>query len=571
MKGLVAAFSLGCACLAAHAVEPGELVPDVSAPRVTGGSATLRSLARGHGAVVITRDVDCPVSQRYMPRIAEMAKRYREAGLRFVLLDVTPHDRAAAKSSAKAVESIETLADEKKSVATALGAESTAEAFLIDRAGTLQYRGAIDDQYGISFQRDRAATPWLARAITHVRQGELPFERRTRAHGCPLDLKPARMDSQITYHNRVSRIIQAKCQVCHRVNGLGPMPLETYDQVHGRLAVIQLMVSSGRMPPWSADPHVGEWANDRSLSRAEKEDLLAWVNAGGPEGDKREAPLPRKFPDGWNIGKPDAIVPIPKPIRVPAQGTIEYQQVFVKTDFPTDKWITAVEIRPTQPRVVHHVLAFLEEPNSRQPKDGALGFFAATVPGSLGMTYPAGTGKLLPKGAWMRLEIHYQPNGTQLMDRTRIGFRFSPTPLREVHSLAAPNSTFVIPPGNPHYEVRGAYRFANAGQILTLFPHMHLRGAAFRYELKFPDGKVERLLEVPRFDFNWQSEYQLASPLEVPAGAELIATAWYDNSKSNPWNPDPTKAVRWGPQTYEEMMIGYFDFIAAGQKKRAPL
>jgi hypothetical protein len=258
---------------------------------------------------------------------------------------------------------------------------------------------------------------------------------------------------------------------------------------------------------------------------------------------------------------------------------VAYQYVYAKTDFPTDRWVTALEIRPSQPRVVHHVIVLLEEPGRRrlspeerarlprgqppppEPGDTATGFFGITVPGSLGMTFPPGTGKRLPRGAWLKFEIHYQPNGVAVEDRTEIGLRFAEGPLREVESRSAANATFVIPPRAPAHSVTASHRFTEPGVLLSLFPHMHLRGKAFRYELVGVDGTVRRLLEVPRFDFNWQSYYEFRQPPRVKPGETLVATAWYDNSDANPWNPDPTQHVRWGPQTTDEMMIGYFDFI----------
>lgn len=389
----------------------------------------------------------------------------------------------------------------------------------------------------------------------------------------------------LTYHGRISRIVQDNCQACHRVGGLGPMPLETYRQVADRRAVIELMVGTGRMPPWFANKHVGEWSNDRSLPDKDKADLLAWIKVGAPEGDRRDAPPPRKFESGWGIGKPDYIVSLPKPVTIPATGTVGYHVVFVKTDLPTDKWVTAVQLRPTANNVVHHALAFLEEPGRTnltpeelknlkpgamiraQPSDGQRGFFAATGPRSLGNTYPSGTGKRLPKGQWIKFEIHYQPNGKESVDHTQLGFRFSDKPLREIESLSAFSASFEIPPFSPRHEVKAAYKFDKAGELLAFLPHMHIRGAAFRYDLLYPDGRKVALLDVPKYDFNWQSFYEAKKPIAVPAGAQLLATAWYDNSKANPWNPDPSKTVRWGVNTEDEMMIGYFDFLATGRRK----
>lgn len=548
-----------------YGAAPGERTLDIPFADLSGVRTTLHKVAGRKGTVLVTLDVECPVSQRYGPRLSQLIRTYKGQGYEFLIVDLTPHSIAQSRKAALAIPGSRTVRDDEGEFASGLRFESTAEAFVIDASGTLRYRGAIDDQYGISHQREKARSHWLADALQSVARGEDPHVRRTKADGCPL--APSRAASgatraaPLTYHARVSRIFQSKCQTCHRAGGLAPMPLETYPQVFARRGVIDAMVSGNRMPPWSARQGVGHWANDRSLAASEKADLLSWIRSGAPEGDASHAPVPRRFASGWNIGKPDAVVPIPKPIRVPAEGPIAYQNVYAKTNFPEDRWISAMEIRPSQPQVVHHALAFLEGPDEKQRADGAFGFFAATVPGSVGIAYPEGTGKKLPRGAWIRFEIHYQPNGTEVVDRTQIGFRFASRPLRAVESLAAVNPDFTIPPQVPRHEVKAQYHFKVPGQLLSLFPHMHLRGSAFRFDLRHPDGKTVPLLDVPRFDFNWQSYYELRDPLEVPRGATLLATAWYDNSKGNPWNPDPTKTVRWGTETYEEMMIGYFDFI----------
>lgn len=578
MLTLLAPASLGQ--LYQRGAVPSERVAPVSYTDLGGLRARLDQPRGKAGAVVIIRDTECPVSQRYEPRVAELARRFGNRGFDFVIVDATPHDRKEAMAAARKLPGTRTILEDSKLLIQALRARSTAEAFVIDAGATLQYRGAIDDQYGLDHQKGKVTHAWLVDALEASLRGESAPVQATEARGCPLsiDLKSTGASAELTYHSRVSRIVQSRCQVCHRKDGLGPMPLETYRQVYERRAVIDLMVSSGRMPPWFANRAVGHWANDRSLTDSERQDLLAWIKAGAPEGDAKMAPSPKRFVSGWNIGKPDHVITIPKPFKVPAQGEVDYQNFYIKTDLPADRWVTAMEIKPTQAKVVHHALAFLEEPGRRAltpeelaklkpgdprpppPNDAVSGFFAATAPGSQGISFPPGMGKRLPKGAWIRIEMHYQPNGRELVDRTQIGFRFSGKPLREVESLSAFNTGFKIPPNARRHEVKAEYRFERPGTLLSLFPHMHFRGAGFRYDLRYPDGKQVPLLDVPKFDFGWQSYYQFATPLHVPAGARLLATAWFDNSRENRWNPDPTKTVTWGLQTTDEMMIGYFDF-----------
>lgn len=567
LAGLCGAQVLASASEPASFV-PGSRLADLPYRSASGTSGKIYSLLGTKGMVLITRDTECPVSQRYVSHVVELAKTYGNRGFQVVLVDVTPHDLSAARAAASSVPNVTSLHDRDMTLSTWLGAKSTAEAFLVDSKGTLRYRGAIDDQYGLDYQRAAPRNMWLRNALDAVSAGEEPRVRMTEARGCPLALKSKakRVSEPVTYHNRISRIIQNNCQACHRVGGLGPMPLETYEQVFQRRAVIDFMVKSKRMPPWQADPHVGEWANDRSLSDEDRGDLLRWIAAGAPQGNPADAPLPVRFFPGWNIGKPDYVLPIPEPVRVPAHGVVDYVVVYAQVKLDSDRWISAVEIRPSQPKVVHHVLAFIEAPG-RPPATSAAnppfaGILAATGTGSVGVVFPEGMGKKLPKNAWIKFEIHYQPNGTEVTDRTEIGFRFSKEPVKEVRNHAAYSMDFAIPPHASRFSVKGYYTFTEPGRIISFLPHMHLRGAAFRYELKTPDGKAIQLLNIPRYDFNWQTLYTLKTPLPVPAGSQLVATGWFDNSRANPWNPDPNARVQWGPQTTDEMMIGYFDFVA---------
>jgi hypothetical protein len=564
----------------AFGFEPGERVPDARIVDVDGTPGVLSAVGAGsRGAVIAFRDAECPVSQRYAPRLAEMERAYGAKGFRFVYVDVTPHDRAAARAdAAKYGLGGRTVLDAQQRLVGVLRATSTAETFVVDARGTLRYRGQVDDQYGIGVHRDAPTRTPLRDALDRVAADQDVAVASTPAPGCLFTVDRAARGAAraVTYHNRVSRIVQQKCESCHREGGLAPMPLQTYAQVAARKDVISYMTSTHRMPPWGARRGVGEWANDASLSDRDLADLVAWAKAGAPRGNLSDAPLPRRYVAGWRIGKPDAVVDIPESYRVPAQGVVEYKYSYVQTHFDADRWITSMEIRPTAPKNVHHVLVFLEEPGrkdagdkTRQPNEppaqgGIDGFFAATAPGSPATVFPLGTGKRLPKGAWLKFQIHYTPNGTEAVDRTQLGLQFADDTngLREVQSRSAYDTKFEIPPGAPHHQVVAHATFRRAGTLLSLFPHMHLRGSAFRYELVSADSATTTLLlDVPRYDFNWQTFYAFKTPVRVEPGMRLRATAWYDNSRDNPFNPNPAVAVHFGEQTFEEMMIGYFDWL----------
>jgi hypothetical protein len=298
----------------------------------------------------------------------------------------------------------------------------------------------------------------------------------------------------------------------------------------------------------------------------DKADLLAWLKGNLAEGNPADGPLPRTYPADWEIGRPDAIVRIPQPIEVNATGKMPYQNIFVPTDFGEDKWVSAIEVLPTAREVVHHALVYVvpaerveQARKSRRDTEGG-NFFAAYVPGNNLARFPEGFGKLIPKGATLHFQIHYTPKGAATRDQTAVALRFAKTPPEHEVRVAAIAAKLDIPPGDPDYEAHGSIPVLFDAKIMSYMPHMHVRGKAYRYELKYPDGKTELLLDVPRYDFNWQLQYCLADFKEAPAGSTLLGTAWYDNSTNNPANPDPERRVRWGEQTDDEMMLGYFEY-----------
>lgn len=372
--------------------------------------------------------------------------------------------------------------------------------------------------------------------------------------------------AEVTWHNRVSRIVQTRCQECHRAGETAPFELGNYSDIKGRLKTIRRVVDRGIMPPWFAEGELGHWTNDKRLSEQEKADLLAWIDAGAPEGDAKDAPAPVAWERGWRIGKPDLVIESARVNKIPAEGVLPYKDVLVRTNLTEDVWVQAVEVRPSAPQVVHHVLVFAVYPLghprfAEQPdyRGGLGGYFAGMVPGQWSSVFPEGTAKFLPKGASLVFQIHYTPNGKAVEDRPKIGLVLAKgKPRHEVVTRAAATTRFEIPPGAANHPVTATYRFRVPARITTFMPHSHVRGKAYRYELIKPDGTSEVVLDVPRYDFNWQYEYRLAKPLDVAAGSRLKVTAWYDNSAANPANPDPRQRVRFGEQTWDEMMIGYF-------------
>jgi hypothetical protein len=553
----------------------GERIEDVGFVDLAGKAGRLSDYRQSKALVICMTSATCPVARKYGSTLVELQKRYAGKGVAFLAVNVSAAESAAqmneaAAEFAKAGWGGRYVADREQKLGRALGAVSTTEAFVLDRTRTLVYRGAIDDQYGLGYTLPEPREHYLVRALDAVMNDERPDVRVTTAPGCSLSLGAAAPASamKVTYHNRISRIVQGHCLECHRKGENGPFELTSYADVKGNAAMIKKVVGRRTMPPWFADPAIAHpFKNDRSLSDREREDLIGWIQAGCPEGDPADAPVPAKFVEGWRIGQPDLVLESPKVEQVPASGAIRYRYVLVPTNLKEDKWVTAMEVRPSAPEVVHHLLVFISFPQGdprgkaalRQFDGGLKGYFAGMVPGQGHITFPAGTAKLLPKGAVLVFQIHYTANGKPAQDRPRIGFKFTDQkPRYEVVTRAASNNTFLIPPNDPNYEVTASYTFFRPTRLLSVNPHSHVRGKAFRYELIYPDGKTDVILNLPRYDFNWQIEHQFATPIDVPAGTRLKVTGWYDNSKDNPANPNPNKSVKFGDQTWEEMMIGYF-------------
>jgi hypothetical protein len=342
-----------------------------------------------------------------------------------------------------------------------------------------------------------------------------------------------------------------------------------------RADMVREVIATGVMPPWGADPAHGKFSNDPTLSPQEKKVVLDWFDMGCPEGNPADLPPPAKFPEGWLIGEPDLVVSMPTEFRVPATGVIEYQSFDVDPGFKEDRWIAAAEIRPGNRKVVHHCNVFLQPPGVDGVwSKGSLGSYclAAMAQGTPPLTLPDGMAKHIPAGWKLVFVMHYTPIGTEQIDRTSIGLRFADaaTVKKEVATKLMLEPNLRIPPGEAYYPVEQTWRIDNDVVLLAFFPHMHLRGKSFRYDVRYPDGTKETLLSVPRFDFGWQIRYALAEPKRLPRGSLLRSSAVYDNSSANPANPDPSKEVLTGTQSWEEMFNGYFDVALADQDLTRP-
>lgn len=386
-----------------------------------------------------------------------------------------------------------------------------------------------------------------------------------------------------TFNKDVLPILEKRCQDCHRPGEAAPMSLLTYQDARPWAKAIRQAVLTRKMPPWFADPSVGHFANDRSLSQDEIDTLVAWIDGGVKEGDPKDAPAPRTFVEGWNIGKPDLVLQMPNAFEIPASGTIEYQYVVIPTGLTQDTWVSKIEVRPEARGQMHHVIVYVREPGSKWFADakpgvvfvpprgegGGASGLGGYVPGEA--FAPPSTphrATLIKAGSDLVMQLHYTTNGKQAPDRTKIGLIFAKEPPTEkVQSLMALQFRLAIPPGDANYETHATATIKEDCDLISMMPHAHLRGKAFEYRIVKPDGESETVLRVPHYDFNWQLTYFPAKPIHLPKGTKVEVTAWYDNSPNNPYNPDPSKEVHWGEQTWEEMMIGYFGVVITDPQK----
>ncbi len=360
------------------------------------------------------------------------------------------------------------------------------------------------------------------------------------------------------------------------------MPLVTYEQTRPWARQIASEVGMKMMPPWFADPRYGHFENDPSLTAEQIAAIAAWDKAGAPAGDKRDAPAPRQWSEGWNIPPPDVVVRMPNPVQIPAEGEVEYTYEIAPTHFAEDKWVQMAEVRPSSAAHVHHAVVYIRPPDSKWLRHAPVGVpFTASMlsdpeerrqahettsdlllvyaPGSAPDFWADGMAKFVPAGSDLVFQMHYTTNGQAANDATSAGLVFAKQkPRQRVITLQLNDHALLIPPGAENFRVEVQGTLPNDATLLSFFPHMHLRGKRFEYDIVHDDGSVEVLLRA-NYHFHWQLSYRLAEPRELKAGTRLRAIAWYDNSKNNPHNPDPEKTVVWGDQTSDEMMVGFFD------------
>lgn len=551
-------------------------IPNFELPDSTGTILRLSAIAKDRPTVVVFLGVDCPMANLYVARLNELASRFPAGAVAVLAIDPQRGDELPAlrEFTQKHKLTFPLLRDADGQIAMQFGATRTPQAFVLDANRRIRYRGRIDDQYtaggknrGVPTRED------LIEAVAEVLAGKAVSVPVTECSGCRIS-KPRKQTAppHVTYSRDIAPILAAHCQTCHQPGEIGPFTLLSYADAFSHAATIAEVVENETMPPWHASPKHGQFQNERRLNDEQKKLIAEWIRLGCPEGDLLPV-IQLPATTGWRIGTPDAVYSIPTEFRVPAEGLIDYQHFVIDPGLTTDTWVRAAEVRPGNRRVVHHCSVFLQPPGMTTTDEffetGALGSMnlIAFTPGSDPLRFPDGMAKRIPAGWQLHFIVHYTAVGTPQTDRTELALQFlAPSEVRkEVATKLLQDPDLTIPPHAANHRIEQTWTAERDCLLLSMLPHMHLRGKSFRYVAEYPDGTSEILLDVPAYDFNWQHRYELAEPKRLPAGTVIHCIATYDNSASNPFNPDPTATVRAGLQSMDEMFNGYFDIVLADQ------
>ena len=525
--------------------------------------------------VVAFLGCDCPVAKLYARRLEELQTRFATRGVELIGVMSNQHDSIddITRFAKELGLSFSLVKDPEQSLASQWKISRTAEVVLVDPSGMIHYRGRIDDQYAPGISKSKVAREDLALAIESVLAGKQPQVAITEPVGCKIALELNRKASQSeqasseraevtpTYANAVAAILNKHCTECHRPGEIGPFDITDIAELPGWSEMILEVIDNGRMPPWHADPKHGSFKNTRAISREETETIRKWVRGGAPIGETGDLELPKFASNGWRLNRdPELIVPMrEQPYKIPATGTVDYQYFVVDPQLKEDRWVSAAQVIPGDPSVVHHAIVFIRPPDDAEFL--GIGWLTAYVPGQMATRFPPGYARKIPAGSKFVFQMHYTPNGRPTTDLSKIGMTFvdASQVTNEVYTVVGIDQDFEIPPGTADHRVTARVpRFPKDGELLAVSPHMHLRGKSF--ELRAVRGSDEEvLLNVPRYDFNWQHTYEWTDRIELADVDALNFTIAFDNSNDNPSNPDANEYVMWGDQTWEEMAVAFFE------------
>lgn len=515
----------------------------------------------------------CPIARQNLRDLRRLQNEFADKGVRIWLVNSNPgDDRESIRKEAEEFRPgwMPVLADESQGLAAALGVRRTGTAVAIEtKTRKVFFQGGIDDRLVEGAQKPKATKTYLKDALAAFLEGKEIAASVADAHGCLIAFSPKQ---SISYAKDIAPLIQQKCFGCHSPGNIGPIKFTSHQKVSGNADMIQEVLLARRMPPWHADRHHGSFSNDSSLTVSEARLLLRWIEQGAPRGDGPDPLETAAAPDsGWALGKPDAILSLPKVEEIPATGVLDYRHIKVPVPFAEDTWVKGVVCKPDNKRVVHHIIVRVREAgqNGDNPDDA---FLIGWAPGAPELFFPDGTGKLIKKGSVLDFEMHYTTSGREEKDQSQIGlYLHRSPPAMTLKTHAAYNLEFEVPPGNAHANFSATYAFAKEGILFDMSPHMHMRGQWFKFEALYPNGDKELLLSVPEYDFKWQHTYRLTTPKRMPAGTWILCTGGFDNSARKPGNPNPNVPLHFGEQSFDEMFIGFMSVAEPAKAGEKPL
>lgn len=551
----------------AGSVSIGDKIPDFTFKDIRFLPRTLTEFGEKKAFVIVFTSIDCPLVNRYLPRLGAMEREYRDRGVQFIAMNVGPADTITevAYQAIKHNCEFPFCKDFDYKSVDLLGVERTPEVVVLDGDRVLRYRGRIDSQYRLGGVRPSNGRDDLKLAIDDVLAGGDVKVSTTAVDGCKITRPVVSAPDNVNYAEHIAPIMKQHCQECHRQNTTAPFTLLTYDEVKDMGEMVSEVVREQRMPPCFASSEQSEIVNRLVLSKEERDMVVAWVNKGMPSGDLSLAPQPLEpQPSAWQIGEPDLVIKMPNPIKIPADGLIPYKYVILPYEFKEDTWVQQIEIMPGNREVVHHLnMAALQ---GSKVSDAM--FITGYVPGGTAMMLDKHQAFKIPKGARLVLQIHYVTTGQETSDQTQVGFNFPKERVhKEIQHFRVTTGQFAIEPFAPHYPVEAVRELAGDATGIGMFSHMHLRGKDMLFEAIYPDGERETILAIPNYNFDWQMNYRWAPETKkFPKGTKIRCVAHYDNSPFNPYNPDPSATVKEGDQTHEEMMFGFFFYTLDDEK-----
>ena len=563
----------------------GKQIPDLAFREVDGSEGRLSDHTDAEALVIAMRQIGCPVSDRYSPRLARLEKEYTARGVPFLFVNADTYlseEEVRQERETHGFRGPYVHDADERFVAT-LGADTTTCVFVLDASRTLRYRGAVDDQIARGTTLPEPTRHYLRDALESVLAHRPVAIAATTAPGCALGAAVPELasESEVTYHRDVARILQANCVECHREGGAAPFSLESYEDAFDRRRMMRVVVGERIMPPWLADDTGGPWLNDRRLSEADRGTLLTWVESGAPAGDPADAPVPLTWEEGWVIGEPDHVFRLDEEKLLPAEGVIEWDPIPADAVVPYDMWVKGLQVLPTDPEVVHHATVTFKPPKDygRTTVDALMGnllpwtkryegwqFLFGYLPGKGPRSYADGVARFLPKGSQIRFDMHYTPKGVETRDRTQLGVILAEEePVFAAQTRMIRNWKVKIPPHAKDVSFSETYVLPSDVLLRSVVPHMHYRGHIFHADLLRPDGTEEALIRIPEWNPDWQFSYVFRDPPFAPKGSKIRITGWFDNTAENPFNPDPTQWVEDGPQIWDEMMMMATEWIRPRQ------